>query len=590
MPRDAGAGKGTTSEKSGVTGKGSGKKSPDEAGATGKGSGRKSPDEAGATGKGSGRKSPDEAGATGKGSGRKTPGKPGATGKGSGRKTPKAPAATVNGSGRKTPKDATRKGSGKKSPDEAGAAGKGSGKKTPDEAGATVKGRGRKTPDESGATVKRCGKKTPDEAGATGKGSCKKSPDVAGPAGKGSGRKSPVKSGATGNDRGFQTKLKKAIDNLVRVPQTDRSETAKIYNPIVRGILEEIKKIAVTEGESDIFRLQQLNSGSYFENLKVDTTNEFDFMFCIYGEKLVVQETEPDIGMVAVKLLKSSNSSLRKYLTPDGFLSPKKLLSRFRSLVERAVDTLSRAGAESPFRGLQFELTPQKDGCPAVTLMVAKKRLQISIDLVLALVAPPPWPKCTKEWKNGVTLWPNSRDIRKIKKNELHLVAKAAPPGKDPGGNKLWRLSFSQAEKDIFSGKIINPTDASHHAKTCRKDCLRCLKYIKLQLTGGVARDVDFASYHLKTVLLHAIVKQPNGWENDNLVTCIVYVIDELVQCIIKRHLPHFFIPGYNLFDPAVFRGLRHLDAVKNHFLRVKEDLMNGRLPEELNALAMPVH
>ncbi|XP_019625270.1 PREDICTED: cyclic GMP-AMP synthase-like, partial [Branchiostoma belcheri] len=392
----------------------------------------------------------------------------------------------------------------------------------------------------------------------------------------------------------FKTKLKKAIANLVRVPSDDKSETAKIYNPIVNCILEEIKKMAVDEGEDDIFRLRQLNSGSYFENLKVDTTNEFDFMFCIYGQKLTLEETEPSLGMVAVKLPRKNKSSLRNYLTPDGYLSPKKLLNRFRGLVEQTIETLSAAGADSPFKDLEFKLMRQKDGCPAVTLNVAKKRLQMSIDLVFALEVPTPWPKCTKGWNQSVTHWPDSRDIRAIKRNELHLVAKAAPHDKDPDGEKLWRLSFSQAEKEIFNGRgqILSPTDASNHATLCRKDCLRCLKYIKykLQLTGGVSRDVDFASYHLKTVLLHAIVKRPDGWENENLVTCLVCVIDVLVSSIETRHLPHFFIPGYNLFEPAIFKGLEHLDTVKDQFLRVKEDLVNERLPKELDALEMPVH
>ncbi|KAI8507591.1 hypothetical protein Bbelb_149710 [Branchiostoma belcheri] len=345
----------------------------------------------------------------------------------------------------------------------------------------------------------------------------------------------------------FKTKLKKGNSRSCAGSSEDKSETAKIYNPIVNCILEEIKKMAVDEGEDDIFRLRQLNSGSYFENLKVDTTNEFDFMFCIYGQKLTLEETEPSLGMVAVK-----TSEEKQVITPQLLNSRRKLLNRFRGLVEQTIETLSAAGADSPFKDLEFKLMRQKDGCPAVTLNVAKKRLQMSIDLVFAL------------------------------------------EDKDPDGEKLWRLSFSQTEKDIFNGRgqILSPTDASNHATLCRKDCLRCLKYIKykLQLTGGVSRDVDFASYHLKTVLLHAIVKRPDGWENENVVTCLVYVIDVLVSSIETRHLPHFFIPGYNLFEPAIFKGLEHLDTVKDQFLRVKEDLVNERLPKELDALEMPVH
>ncbi|CAH1231101.1 MB21D1 [Branchiostoma lanceolatum] len=576
-----------------------GRKSPDLSATTGnsRGGPRKKPEESAPAGnvRGTSKKTP----ATKNGRGRKTPNEPTATGNGRGRKTPNEPAATGNCRRRKTPDEppaTAGNGRGRKTPDGPPATGNGRGRKTPNEPAATGNGRGRKTPDKPAATGNGRGRKTPDEPAATGNGRSRKTPDEPAATGNGRSRKTPNEPAATatGNGKGFQRKLEKAMGNLVRVRQTDKSETSTIYNPIVDRILKGIKKIAVNEGESDIFRLRQLNSGSYFENLKVDTTNEFDFMFCIYGQELVLKETEPSLGMVAVKLPKSNDSSLRKYLTPDGFLSPKKLLNRFRGLVEQAIDTLSRAGADSPFKGLQFELMRQKDGCPAVTLMVAKRRLQISIDLVLALELPAPWPKCTHGWKDGVTRWPDSRDIRAIKNNELHLVAKAAPRDKDPGGNTLWRLSFSQTEKEIFSGQILSPTDArtSNHATTCRKDCLRCLKYIKykLQLTGGVARNIDFASYHLKTVLLHAIVKQPGGWENENLVTCLVYVIDELVKCISNRHLPHFFIPGYNLFDPAIFNGLKHLSVVKDQFLRVKEDLMNERLPEELDALAMSVH
>ncbi|XP_066287266.1 cyclic GMP-AMP synthase-like isoform X2 [Branchiostoma lanceolatum] len=379
--------------------------------------------------------------------------------------------------------------------------------------------------------------------------------------------------------------LQKAMSNVVRISQEDRSDTSKIYNPIIDGIAEEIKKAAKNEGESDIFQFQRLNSGSYFERLKVDTTDEYDIMFCIYGkvvEDLELAEMEPSLGMVAVKLPENNKSSFRNYATPDGFLSPQTLLNRFRGLVEEAVSTLKRAEAGSPFKGLDVELEEQKDGCPAVTLIVSKEEIQISIDLVLALELPKPWPQCTKGWEGCVKHWLTQSEIRAVRRTALHAVAKSAPD--DPAG-VLWRLSFSQTEKDLFTGHILNPTDNGNHATTCRKDCLRCMKYIKLQsmLLEVIGPDCGFASYHLKTVLLHAIANRPDGWEKENLVTCLVYVIDELVSFIDERHLPHFFIPEYNLFNPAVFKGQEHLDIVKEQYLRVRRQLIQGRLPQTLN-------
>ncbi|XP_078601391.1 cyclic GMP-AMP synthase-like [Branchiostoma floridae x Branchiostoma japonicum] len=390
----------------------------------------------------------------------------------------------------------------------------------------------------------------------------------------------------------LRIKLQGAMTELVRISQEDRSSTSKLYNPIVDGIAEEIKKTAAREGEGDIFQFQRLNSGSYFERLKVDTTDEYDFMFCIriHGEDEVVvelDEVEPSLGMVAVKP-KNNSTSLASYLTPDGYLSPKKLLNRFRGLVERAVNSLRKAEA-GIFKGLDVELEEEKDGCPAVTLVVSKEQegTHISIDLVLALELPKPWPRCTEGWGYGVTGWLTERQIRAMERTVLHTVAKSAPYDKDPGGHKLWRLSFSQVEMDLFKSDMLNPTDSGNHATTCRKDCLRCLKYIKLQVIpiNVVGTDSGFASYHLKTVLLHAIAKRPevNFWEKENLVTCLVYLIDELVLCIDNRHLPHFFIPGYNLFNPAVFKGLEHLDIVREQYLHVREDLIERRLPQIFN-------
>ena len=90
---------------------------------------------------------------------------------------------------------------------------------------------------------------------------------------------------------------------------------------------------------------------------------------------------------------------------------------------------------------------------------------------------------------------------------------------KKPSRWRLWRLSFSAAEKAIFS-------DFAGGAETCRKDVLRLLKTDLLEFYADptATRDEDsprvFCSYYLKMLVLHLYDRFPSNddWEKGTML------------------------------------------------------------------------
>ncbi|CAG2239497.1 unnamed protein product [Mytilus edulis] len=97
-----------------------------------------------------------------------------------------------------------------------------------------------------------------------------------------------------------------------------------------------------------------------------------------------------------------------------------------------------------------------------------------------------------------------------------------------------WRLSFAKAEQ-ILAEKAVTSS---------QRQCLIYLKILRLQLNMK-----KLSSYCLKNVFLHCCDElHTTAWNNDP-AGCIIYMIDILIECINRRHLPCYFLPKNNLID-----------------------------------------
>ena len=133
--------------------------------------------------------------------------------------------------------------------------------------------------------------------------------------------------------------------------------------------------------------------------------------------------------------------------------------------------------------------------------------------------------------------------------NLLSFRVLIAEHEKDPGECRLWRLSFSSAEK-----KLLVSADAKHapDSTTHRKDVLKLLK-LDLSDFYETRRDEphEFLSYNLKMLMLNLYEKQPDSqlWGKSLLLARYTDALRDWKTSIDERQLPHYFIEGENMLQ-----------------------------------------
>ena len=120
------------------------------------------------------------------------------------------------------------------------------------------------------------------------------------------------------------------------------------------------------------------------------------------------------------------------------------------------------------------------------------------------------------------------------------------------GGNREcdFRISFSHAE--YLLSKEINEV---------QRECYRCLKtYHRVYLS---TEPKGLITFHLKNIFLRTI-EETGGemWIESRRAECMSKLFANLLKALRERHLPHYFVQSYNLFDidyiqdPAILESL----------------------------------
>ncbi len=120
-----------------------------------------------------------------------------------------------------------------------------------------------------------------------------------------------------------------------------------------------------------------------------------------------------------------------------------------------------------------------------------------------------------------------------------------------------WRISFSLAENKL--GQSLSPL---------QRHIMILLKIIK----KAYLNDYDVIStYRLKNLFFWECENRENDfWREDNSAECLLSVMDRLVECLKKRHLPHYIIPESNLLmDEDPFK----MDEAAETVLKVRENI-----------------
>ncbi|KAM7385316.1 hypothetical protein PAMP_001404 [Pampus punctatissimus] len=111
----------------------------------------------------------------------------------------------------------------------------------------------------------------------------------------------------------------------LKIKKNDRADAAKVINNIVKHIKEYLKKNSQCFNEVH----EPLNTGSYYENLKISNPDEFDVMLPIPVNRVNV-EPFGDNGAFYSVTLKRGNSPLNKFQQKTSILSASEMLTEFR--------------------------------------------------------------------------------------------------------------------------------------------------------------------------------------------------------------------------------------------------------------------
>ena len=178
---------------------------------------------------------------------------------------------------------------------------------------------------------------------------------------------------------------------------------------------------------------------------------------------------------------------------------------------------------------------------------------------------PNTWPEPAMEWlvrekSDRPFNWPSSELVQEIFDSGCHI----APVGRgkrmreplslleyarNPHANAPnasnrnvmdeteWRISFSVAENKLAA--TVTPV---------QRHVMVLLKMLKKLYFHDL-----ISTYHLKQLLfLECERKDESFWREENLVNCLLHMLDILIDCLKRGHLPHYIMRESNLLSDAV--------------------------------------
>ena len=340
----------------------------------------------------------------------------------------------------------------------------------------------------------------------------------------------------------------------------EHKEVKKIEKRI-RSLVDEI---SVYIGRKDpLFKNFVIPSGSFYEDLKVEGPDEFDFMICLEQlsspgvcvTKDIPMRPVPDPGYVDVQL---SNEDYRnrwqRHISRRGNLKPDVLLRRFKQLVEKAIANQERSSRDEldEYVNIQLRKIP-------ITIKVrwhGKKysNYEVAVDLTLCIKMSG-WPDASDIKKRVSRGHPGYEAFREAVAEGYHLVASTIGESGKP--RPCWRLSFSIPERVILKHICKNP-------KLIHKVTLKVLKVLRKEnedfLCLFESPGDELASFHitwvfhsyvLKTMLLREWTDFPEDsyWTKNQLGKRVKSILERIRSSVVRKDIQSFWVPGYKLFN-----------------------------------------
>jgi len=337
-----------------------------------------------------------------------------------------------------------------------------------------------------------------------------------------------------------------------------KNQVYKAVREISKVVTEVLREVEVQEPRF-ISSLNEINGR--FDGLTIISPTEFEVV--LYLNQMGVFNFVDDGSTPGCAVLKLSDGRKRsmslwvEFITASGYLSARKIRSRFQALVSQAVDKCSCKD--------YVKLLPDSS---EVKLRIREK---FTVHIVPAFRCAGIWPRSAAHWPFGATFsWPNPAQINEVKNEGFNILSKESIYMKDKQASSegdSWVMSFLEAEDRLLQ-------DGS------RRKCLSLLKTLRdrhLDLPGQ-----PITNYVMKTLILYECEKHPRelDWDELSLGDRLNGIFLQLISCLQCKKCPHYFLPNVDLFKGKSTQSLDN--AAKQTWRLTRELLINSRSLDKL--------
>ena len=361
--------------------------------------------------------------------------------------------------------------------------------------------------------------------------------------------------------------------------------------------------------EDSLFKNFVLPSGSFYEDLKSERPDEFDFMICLEDlsqpgvcrKKEIPLRPVRDPGYVDVQVTSEAHKHRwRRYISRQGNLKPDTLLKEFQQLIKKALTKMKPAeggklkwnihGTDVQLRKIPVTMTLTWNG-------KKYRNFEIDIDLTLCIKMPG-WPDASDVEKRVKRNDPRYEVIHKVMSEGHHLVASTI--GESGKKRPCWRLSFSAAEGIILKEICKDPNLI--HRKT-----LKVLKVLRkkneddlclLERSDGgeyspfhqsyIMITWALSSYVLKTMFLQEWFENPEDskWRKDQIRKRARGILQRVEESVSRKDIRSFWIPDYKLFNfrarnaTQIGRASSKLSSIRRSLAEPEKETSEDESPE----------
>ena len=147
------------------------------------------------------------------------------------------------------------------------------------------------------------------------------------------------------------------------------------------------------------------------------------------------------------------------------------------------------------------------------------------------------WPQVAKKWptRDRPSGWLSADAVGQITDGGFHMVPVGVSDNKELRQVE-WRYSFAVAEKAL----------ARHHISASAR---KAYIYLKLLHQHFFSDPAVISTHYLKYFFFWLLeIWPPTFWSDNKMAAILLRATDELIQCVKRRDLRHYFISDVNLF------------------------------------------